>query len=129
VAADFDNYRKRTTREVAQITDRAAERVVRELMPALDSFDGALNAEPTTDSERSLLNGMINTREQLLKALEREGLEVVPSIGEAFDPEIHEPVGAPEGKTDLVVAEELRRGYRLGDRVLRPAMVILEERK
>ncbi|MGA7096938.1 MAG: nucleotide exchange factor GrpE [Acidimicrobiia bacterium] len=129
VAADFDNYRKRTNREQAMITDRAAERVVRELMPVLDSFDAALNATPATDAERSLLSGMINTREQLLTALEREGLQVVPSIGEPFDPEIHEPVGAPAGKTDLVVSDELRRGYKLRDRVLRPAMVMLEERQ
>jgi molecular chaperone GrpE len=129
VAADFDNYRKRTTREQATMVDRAAERVVRELMPVLDSFDAALNTEPSTDAERQLLSGMINTREQLLKALENEGLEVVPTIGEAFDPEIHEPVGAPAGSADLIVSDEIRRGYRLRGRVLRPAMVMLEARE
>ena len=129
VAADFDNYRKRTTREQAVVLDRAAERVVSELMPVLDSFDAALATEPATDAERQLLSGMINTREQLLKALEQEGLEVVPSVGEPFDPEIHEPVGAPGGTKDLVVAQELRRGYRLKGRVLRPAMVMLEARE
>jgi len=129
VAADFDNYRKRTTREQALVLDRAAERVVRELLPVLDSFDAALATEASTDSERKLLSGMINTREQLLKALEQEGLEVVPSIGETFDPEIHEPVGAPGGTSDLVVSQELRRGYRLKGRVLRPAMVMLEARE
>jgi molecular chaperone GrpE len=129
VAADFDNYRKRTTREQAAMMDRAAERVVRELMPVLDSFDAALGTEASTDGERQLLSGMINTREQLLKALEQEGLEVVPAIGEPFDPEIHEPVVAPDGGQDLIVSQELRRGYRLKDRVLRPAMVILEARE
>ncbi len=129
VAADFDNYRKRTTREQALMVDRAAERVVRELMPVLDSFDAALGTEPATEAERQLLSGMINTREQLLKALAQEGLEVVPSIGEPFDPEIHEPVGAPGGSNDLVVSQELRRGYRLKGRVLRPAMVMLEARE
>jgi molecular chaperone GrpE len=129
VAADFDNYRKRTTREQAVVLDRAAERVVRELLPVLDSFDAALATEPSTDAERQLLSGMINTREQLLKALEAEGLEVVPSIGEPFDPEIHEPAGAPSGSGDLAVSQELRRGYRLKGRVLRPAMVMLEARE
>lgn len=129
VAADFDNYRKRTTREQAATLDRAAERVVRELMPVLDSFDAALATAAETDTERQLLSGMISTREQLLAALEKEGLEVVPTIGEPFDPEIHEPVGAPGGTNDLVVASELRRGYRLRDRVLRPAMVMLEARE
>lgn len=129
VAADFDNYRKRSTREQAATLDRAAERVVRELMPVLDSFDAALATKAESETERLLLSGMINTREQLLKVLEQEGLQVVPTVGEAFDPEIHEPVGAPDGATDLVVSEELRRGYRLKDRVLRPAMVMLEDRQ
>jgi molecular chaperone GrpE len=129
VAADFDNYRKRTTREQAATLDRAAERVVKELLPVLDTFDAALGTDAETDTERQLLSGMINTREQLLAALEKEGLEVVPTVGEPFDPEIHEPVGAPGGTNDLVVASELRRGYRLRDRVLRPAMVMLEARE
>lgn len=129
VAADFDNYRKRTTREQAAVLDRAAERVVRELMPVLDTFDAAVAAEPSTDGEQQLLSGMLNTREQLLKALEQEGLEVVPTVGEPFDPEIHEPVGAPSGSSDLVVSQELRRGYRLKGRTLRPAMVMLEARE
>ena len=129
VAADFDNYRKRSTREQAATLDRAAERVVRELMPVLDSFDAALATKAESETERLLLSGMINTREQLLKVLEQEGLQVVPTVGGAFDPEIHEPVGAPDGATDLVVSEELRRGYRLKERVLRPAMVILEDRQ
>jgi molecular chaperone GrpE len=129
VAADFDNYRKRTNREQASMIDRAAERVVRELMPVLDSFDAALSTEAATESERQLLSGMISTREQLLKALEQEGLEVISSIGEPFDPEVHEPVGAPGSGNDFIVSQELRRGYRLRGRVLRPAMVMLEARK
>jgi molecular chaperone GrpE len=129
VAADFDNYRKRTTREQAATIDRAAERVVGELLPVLDTFDAALANSAETENERMLLSGMINTREQLLAALQREGLEVVATVGEPFDPEIHEPVGAPGGSNDLVVSSELRRGYRLRGRVLRPAMVMLEARE
>jgi molecular chaperone GrpE len=98
-------------------------------MPVLDSFDAALATKAESETERLLLSGMVNTREQLLKVLEQEGLQVVPTVGEAFDPEIHEPVGAPDGATDLVVSEELRRGYRLKERVLRPAMVMLEDRQ
>lgn len=126
VAADFDNYRKRSMRESATVVDRAAERVVRNLMPVLDTFDAALNTEPKTDTERQLYSGLINTRQQLLKALESEGLEVIPTIGEKFDPEVHEPIGAPAGAKKLVVSEELRRGYTLNDKVLRAALVALE---
>lgn len=126
VAADFDNYRKRTIREQSMVIDRAAERIVRELLPALDSFDAAVAGEPASDAERQLLSGMLNTRELLLKALEKEGLSVVPTIGEEFDPEIHEPVGAPGGNGTPLVAAELRRGYRLNDKLLRAALVTLE---
>lgn len=126
VAADFDNYRKRSLRENAATVDRAAERVVRNLMPVLDTFDAALGTDPKTDSERQLYAGLINTRQQLLKALEAEGLEVILTIGEKFDPEIHEPVGAPAGEGELIVSEELRRGYTLNGKVLRAALVALE---
>jgi molecular chaperone GrpE len=125
VAADFDNYRKRTMRESASILDRATERVVLNLMPVLDSFDAGLGSEPATDGERQLYSGLLNTREQLLKSLEAEGLEVIATVGELFDPTVHEPVDAPKGGGRLVVTEELRRGYRLRDRVLRPALVNL----
>ncbi|HUG09127.1 MAG TPA: nucleotide exchange factor GrpE [Acidimicrobiia bacterium] len=126
VAADFDNYRKRTTRDGAAMFDRATEKVVRSLMPVLDTFDAALNAEPKTETEKQLYSGMLNTREQLLDALKSEGLEVIPTIDEPFDPEVHEPVGAPDGNGELMVTQELRRGYRLGGKVLRAALVAVE---
>ena len=128
VAADFDNYRKRTMREQGAILDRAAEKVVTGLLPVLDTFDAALATEPATDGERQLYSGMINTREQLLKSLAAEGLEVIPTIGEVFNPEVHEPAGAPGGDGELVISQELRRGYLLNGRVLRAALVVLEVR-
>jgi molecular chaperone GrpE len=127
VAADFDNYRKRTVREQSQIVDRAAERVVRQLLPVLDTLDAAVSFEPSTDSERQIMSGMLNTREQLLDALEKEGLEVIRTFGERFDPEVHEPVGAGGDNGDLIVARELRRGYKLNGKLMRAALVSLEE--
>jgi molecular chaperone GrpE len=125
VAADFDNFRKRTTRDNSVMLDRATEKVVQGLMPVLDSFDAALGAEPNTDTEKQLYSGVLNTREQLLSALRNEGLEVIPTVDEPFNPEIHEPVGAPGGNGNLVVTEELRRGYRLRGKVLRAALVVV----
>lgn len=127
VAADFDNYRKRTTRENESMLDRATEKVVAGLMPVLDSFDAALATQPQTESEQQLFAGMLNTREQLLTTLRSSGLEVIPTTDEPFDPEIHEPVGAPTGNgPTLTVSQELRRGYRLRGKVLRAALVALE---
>lgn len=126
VAADFDNYRKRTLREQGTMLDRAAERVIQKLLPALDSFDAAVNAPVESEAGKQLLSGMLKTREQLLGALGEEGLRVVPTVGEKFDPEVHEPVGAPSGDGELMVSEELRRGYQLNDRLIRAALVTLE---
>lgn len=126
VAADFDNYRKRVTRDNASMLDRATENVVRSLMPVLDTFDAALGTEPVSDNETQLYSGLVNTREQLLDSLKGEGLEVIATVGEPFDPEVHEPVGAPQGEGTLMVSVELRRGYRLNGKVLRAALVALE---
>ena len=126
VAADFDNYRKRTRSEAETVLDRATENVVVKLMPVLDSFDAALTTEPDSETEKNMYSGMLNTRNQLLDALKADGLEVIPSAGERFDPEVHEPVSSPEGDGELVVAQELRRGYRLNGKVLRAALVVLE---
>lgn len=126
VAADFDNYRKRTMKESASTLDRATERVVERIMPVLDTFDAAIAVEARTEGERSILSGMINTREQLLKVLEAEGLRVIPTVGEEFDPNVHEPAGAPPGSAKYIVSQELRRGYKVRDRILRAALVVLE---
>jgi molecular chaperone GrpE len=126
VAADFDNYRKRAMREQTVMLDRAAERVIQKLLPALDSFDAAVNTEVESEAGKQLLAGMLGTREQLLNALAEEGLRVIPTVGEEFDPEVHEPVGAAQGDGSPVVAQELRRGYQLNDRLVRAALVTLE---
>lgn len=126
VAADFDNYRKRSLRDQAASHGRAAEKVVMGLLPVLDTFDAAVTTEPSSETEQQMYSGMLNTRQQLLTVLSAEGLEVIPSIDEVFDPEVHEPVGAPEGSGELVVSQELRRGYRLNGKVVRAALVVLE---
>lgn len=128
VAADFDNYRKRVMREQTVMLDRAAERVIQKLLPALDSFDAAVNIEVESEAGKQLLAGMLGTREQLLGALAEEGLRVIPTVGEDFDPEVHEAVGAADGTGTPVVAQELRRGYQLNDRLIRAALVTLESR-
>lgn len=124
VAADFDNYRKRTQRDLGISIERASERVIERMLPVLDTFDAALATEATTPAEVKLLEGMIGTREQLLEALRAEGLEVIPSVGEPFNPEVHEAVIASgEGTDSIVVATEMRRGYTLKGKVIRAALV------
>jgi len=126
VAAEFDNYRKRVERDQADTVMRASQRLVESLLPTLDAFDAALSYETQTPAEEKILDGMRGTHVQLMETLAREGIEPIAAEGVAFDPAVHEAV-AGGGSGDLVVAQELRRGYVLRGRVIRPALVMVEE--
>jgi molecular chaperone GrpE len=126
VAADFDNFRKRATREQQTTVERASERVLQAMLPVLDSFDAALQVLAETETEQKLLGGMRSTHAQLMDVLAKEGLEPVPTWGEPFDPEVHEAVMSTGEGAKLTVSQELRRGYRLRGKLLRAALVALE---
>lgn len=122
-AADFDNLRKRNLRELQQIRSIAAERVVSSMLPTLDSFQAALELPAKTDNEIKLLAGIQATYAQLMEVLTREGLTPIPGVGAPFDPAVHDAVTHLGDGATLVVIGELRRGYRLNDKVVRPALV------
>lgn len=124
VAANFDNFRKRTQREMADNVERASHRVLTRLLPVLDSLDLAAAHEPESDSDAKLAGGIRSTQRLLLDELAKEGLEPIASVGEEFNPHLHEAVDA-FGDGRLVVVEEIRRGYLLAGRVLRPALVVV----
>ena len=125
VQADFENYRKRVLREQTALVERATERLVQDLLPVLDSFDGALGslAAPDSPEAEKVRDGVVGIRTQFVSVLERAGLEPIDAAGAAFDPNEHEAVMQDDGERDPRVAEILRTGYRLKGRVLRPAMV------
>jgi len=125
VQADFENYRKRVLREQTALVERATERLVADLLPVLDSFDGALAsfAGADTPEAEKVRDGVVGIRTQLGTVLEKAGLERVDDTGAAFDPNEHEAVMQDDGDGDPRVGEVLRTGYRLKGRVLRPAMV------
>jgi molecular chaperone GrpE len=122
LAAEFDNYRKRAMRDQQETVERASQRLVEALLPVLDSFDGAFAHEAQSPGEELLQKGITSTYHQLFEILQREGLEPIAAEGEAFDPALHEAVSGGAGD-DLVVSNEMRRGYTLHGRVIRPAMV------
>ncbi len=122
-AADFENLRKRSLREQQQVRSVAAERVVGAMLPTLDSFQAALDLPAETDNEKKLLAGMEATFLQLMDVLTREGLAPIPGVGAPFDPAVHDAVTHLGDSETLVVVGELRRGYRLNDKVLRAALV------
>ena len=127
LAADFDNYRKRMTREQAALVARAHERLVGHLLPVLDDLERALEAAEAHD-EAQMLEGVRLVRQSLVAALESEGLEEIEADGK-FDPHVHEAMltqPAPDREQGEVVTV-LQKGYRLGDHVLRPARVVVAE--
>lgn len=125
--ADFENYRKRVLREQTVLVERAAEGIVEQLLPVLDSFELALaNLEGAnvegSDSER-VRKGIELVYAELLGVLERAGLEPIRAQGAPFDPNEHEAVMHDDGEGEPRVGDVLRAGWRLKGRVLRPAMV------
>ena len=127
VAAEFENFRKRSARERDDIIDRAAQRLIERLLPTLDSFDAALAYQPQTETEEKFVAGMQDTHRQLMEALALDGFEPIEANGVPFDPAVHEAVTGPsgEGEGDLLV-KEMRRGYTLRGRVVRAALVAVE---
>ena len=112
-------------REQTALVERATERLVEDLLPVLDSFDGALGSVATADSPEAekVRDGVVGIRTQLVTVLEKAGLERIDATGAEFDPNEHEAVLQDDGDGEPRVAEVMRTGYRLKGRVLRPAMV------
>jgi molecular chaperone GrpE len=124
--ADFENYRKRVAREAAAARDRGVSALAKELLPALDNLDRALEAAAEDDP---LLQGVRLVRTELKAALARAGIESFRPLGERFDPSLHEAVATaaqpPGGAPSGIVVEVYQDGYRLGEGILRPARVVV----
>jgi molecular chaperone GrpE len=126
VAADFENYRKRVARDQEGLVARAHERLVKELLPVLDDLERALEAAAQHE-EAELEEGVRLVHRELVEALAREGLVEVETDGQ-FDPHVHEALlSQPSEQEEGSVVEVLQKGYRLGDRVLRPARVVVSQ--
>ena len=123
-AAEFDNYRKRTDRERRELSDAVAADLIRDLLPVADDLERALAASAETP-DPALRSGVELIYRQLLEALKRRGAEPFMTVGEDFDPAWHEAVASePAGdRRDGEIVGEIRKGYRIGQRLIRPAMV------
>ena len=125
--ADFDNFRKRTNKEKEEWYQYASMNIIEKVLPVIDNLERAQNSlNQQSEEVRSLFSGIMMTYRQLLEILQKEGLESIVAVGEIFDPSLHEAimqVPVEAGQTDNQVTEELRRGYRYKDRVIRPTLV------
>jgi molecular chaperone GrpE len=125
--ADFENYRKRAAREAAAAQERGVIKLARELLPAVDNLDRALEAADGAGHGTDLVAGIRLVHAEVLAALARVGVEPFDPAGEPFDPSWHEAVAQQpiEGADAGTVAEVYQRGYRLGETVVRPARVLV----
>lgn len=123
--ADFDNFRRRTRLDIEAGEKYKAQKLVTELLPALDNFERALQIEADNEQSRSLLQGMEMVYRSLVDALKKEGVEAIEAVGKEFDPNFHQAVmqGEDENFGSNIVSAEFQKGYMLKDRVIRPSMV------
>jgi molecular chaperone GrpE len=133
VAAEFENYRKRAARDQESLVARAHERLAKELLPALDDLERALQAAAEHEEAVGaghappVLEGLRLVHRELSEALAKEGLLEIETNGQ-FDPHVHEALlSQPSEEDEGAIIEVLQKGYRLGDRVLRPARVVISQ--
>jgi molecular chaperone GrpE len=129
LAADFENFRKRARQDQLDTIQHASSELINKLLPGLDDLHKALDHQPG-DIDPSWLKGVELSVRKLEEALGAHGLEKIESVGSPFDPKLHEAVGHEESDEhpEDTVVRELRRGYRIRDRVVRPALVKLARR-
>jgi len=123
--ADFENFRRRARQEMEAAEKYRAQSLASDLLPVLDNFERALKIETENEQAKSILQGMEMVYRSLLDALRKEGVEAIEAVGKPFDPYLHQAVMQTDegGYEPNMVVEELQKGYKLKDRVLRPAMV------
>lgn len=130
LAADTENYKKRSEREKAEFLKRANEALLKDLLPVLDNLERALEHADGPEGDPSLMEGLGLIHQELFKVLERYGLEPVAALGQPFNPEVHEAMMQQEDleHADGTVINEMQKGYLLHGRLLRPAMVVVSKR-
>lgn len=123
--ADFDNFRRRTRLEQEASEKYRAQKLITDLLPVIDNFERALAVEADNDQTKTLLQGMDMVYRSLIDALKKEGVEIIEAVGKEFDTHKHHAVmqGEDENFGANIVIEEFQKGYLLKDRVIRPAMV------
>ncbi|ARQ07203.1 nucleotide exchange factor GrpE [Macrococcoides canis] len=127
--AEFENYKKRTRQELDTERTYRAQSVLRDILPAIDNIERALAQQGESDEFKSLHKGVEMVYDSLLHSLKENGLEVIEALDQPFDPNLHQAVmqDSDSSKDSGIVLEELQKGYKLKERVLRPSMVKVNE--
>jgi molecular chaperone GrpE len=132
VSAEFDNYRKRSARETQDFRKYANESLLKELLPVVDTLELAIkSAREESKGQESIVNGIDLTLKEILRVLNKFGVQPIEALNQPFDPVFHQAVVGQESDTHPknTVIQELQKGYTLHDRLLRPAMVVVAKPK
>ena len=122
--ADFINYKRRSEQEREETSKFANAAIMYSLLPVLDDLERAFNSAPSQEASLTWVDGIKLIERKLRASLEAQGLSEIKALGEPFDPRFHEAARHGKGKEGIVV-EELQKGYKLHDRVIRPTMVVV----
>ncbi|MBI2844792.1 MAG: nucleotide exchange factor GrpE [Armatimonadetes bacterium] len=125
--ADFSNYRRRQQEEYNRAIQFATQEIILKILPAIDNFERALRSAEQAENFEGLVEGVKLTLRQLRDVIEREGVEPIESVGQEFDPMLHEAVMRVETEEypENTIVEEVQTGYKQHDRVIRPARVVV----
>jgi molecular chaperone GrpE len=128
-AADFDNFRKRSRREADDAQRRGKENTVKDLLPVFDNFERAINHAEGSPEAKAVAEGLRIVLKQFLDTLEKMGIQRVQAVGQPFDPTVHEAIQQMESADHPagVVLYEVQPGYRMGDHLVRAAMVVVSK--
>jgi molecular chaperone GrpE len=129
LGADYENYQKRSAKQIADTITYEKEVIIKTLLPALDNFEHALANAEKAESIETIAKGVRIVYDQILQILKAHGVEQIAAVGEHFDPSRHEAMlqQAVEEKEDGIVLEEYQKGYTLNGRIIRPARVIVNK--
>lgn len=125
--ADYQNLKKETERERVGAIKLGAQSVIAAILPALDHFNDAVRHIPDNEMEKSWVAGILLIKKELEEVLKQMGIEKMETIGEHFDPNLHEAVGEDNGEKPGTVLKEMQAGYKYQNEILRPAKVIISK--
>ena len=131
VSADYINYQKRSAKQISESIAYEKETIIKSFLPVLDNFEHTLNGAEGIEDIESLRRGIRIIYDQMLSILKNYGVEQISSVGQKFDPSCHQAMlqKAESDKEDGIILEEFQKGYRLGEKILRPSRVIVNKQQ
>jgi len=131
VSAEFANYQKRSSRQISESVAYEKEHILKSFMPVLDNFEHTLAHLDKIEGAAEVVKGVKIVYDQFMTSLKSHGVEPITALGQKFDPAFHQALTqrSEPDKDEMIVLDEFRKGYKLGDKVLRPSIVIVNKKE